>query len=126
MIKIEHIGVWVRDLETMKEFLLNTSNNGIQTLSQSTNRFSSYFLSFPDNAARLELCHREDISEGVDESLGFAHLAISLGSKETVDQLTAQLENDGYHVLGQPRTTGDGYYESVICDPEGNRLELTV
>ena len=67
-----------------------------------------------------------DISEGVDESLGFTHLAISLGSKEAVDQLTEQLKNDGYHVLGQPRTIGDGYYESVVCDPEGNRLELTV
>lgn len=67
-----------------------------------------------------------DISEGVDKSLGFTHLAISLGSKKAVDQLTAQFENDGYHVLGQPRTTGDGYYESVVCDPEGNRLELTV
>ena len=109
MIKIEHIGVWVRDLETMKEFFAKYfQTTASKRYHNPRTGFSSYFLSFPDNAARLELW------------------AISLGSKETVDQLTAQLENDGYHVLGQPRTTGDGYYESVICDPEGNRLELTV
>ncbi len=28
-------------------------------------------------------------------------------------------------VLDGPRRTGDGYYESVVLDPEGNRLELT-
>ncbi|KXT67373.1 VOC family protein [Streptococcus gallolyticus] len=108
MIKIEHIGVWVHDLETMKEFFAKYfQTTASERYHNPRTGFSSYFLSFPDNAARLELCHREDISEGVD-------------------QLTAQLENDGYHVLGQPRTTGDGYYESVVCDPEGNRLELTV
>jgi lactoylglutathione lyase len=25
-----------------------------------------------------------------------------------------------------PRTTGDGYYEAVVLDPDGNRVELTV
>nr|WP_039694162.1 VOC family protein [Streptococcus gallolyticus] len=126
MIKIEHIGVWVRDLEKMKAFFAKYFNTTASELYHNPRTgFSSHFLSFSDGT-RLELCHRGDISEGVDESLGFAHLAISLGSKEAVDQLTAQLENDGYHVLGQPRTTGDGYYESVVCDPEGNRLELTV
>lgn len=89
MIKIEHIGVWVRDLETMKEFFAKYfQTTASKRYHNPRTGFSSYFLSFPDNAARLELCHREDISEGVDESLGFAHLAISLGSKETVDQLT--------------------------------------
>lgn len=126
MIKIEHIGVWVRDLETMKEFFAKYfQTTASKRYHNPRTGFSSYFLSFPDSA-RLELCHREDISEGIDESLGFAHLAISLGSKEAVNNLTAQLENDGYQILSQPRTTGDGYYESVVRAPEGNRLELTV
>ena len=126
MIKIEHIGVWVHDLEQMKAFFAKYFNTSASELYHNPRTgFSSHFLSFSDGT-RLELCHRGDISEGVDESLGFTHLAISLGSKEAVDQLTEQLKNDGYHVLGQPRTTGDGYYESVVCDPEGNRLELTV
>jgi len=55
-----------------------------------------------------------------------AHLAISVGSKEKVDELTEKLRADGYTVAGNPRLTGDGYYESVVFDPEGNRIEITV
>lgn len=92
MIKIEHIGVWVHDLETMKAFFAKYfQTRASERYHNPRTGFSSYFLNFPDNAARLELCHREDISKGLDESLGFAHLAISLGSKAAVDQLTAQL-----------------------------------
>ena len=57
---------------------------------------------------------------------GFAHLAFSVGSKEKVDHLTQQMSDDGITIVGQPRTTGDGYYESVVLDPEGNRIEITV
>jgi len=58
--------------------------------------------------------------------MGYAHFAMSLGSVQQVDDLTERLRIDGYTILGEPRTTGDGYYESVIQDPEGNRIELTV
>ena len=43
-----------------------------------------------------------------------------------VDELTQRLVNDGYERLDGPRRTGDGYYESVVLDPEGNRIEITV
>ena len=56
----------------------------------------------------------------------YAHFAMSLGSAEIVDELTERLQDDGYIIVGEPRTTGDGYYESVIEDPEGNRIELTI
>jgi lactoylglutathione lyase len=58
--------------------------------------------------------------------MGYAHLAFSVGSREQVDRLTEQLETDGYRIASQPRTTGDGYYESVILDPDGNQVEITV
>jgi len=58
--------------------------------------------------------------------VGFAHIAISVGSKEKVDELTRQLEKAGFNILSQPRTTGDGYYESVVLDPENNQIEITV
>jgi len=61
-----------------------------------------------------------------EEILGWAHIAISLGSREAVDDMTARLKNDGYRHVNGPRVTGDGYYESVIEDSEGNLLELTV
>jgi lactoylglutathione lyase len=43
-----------------------------------------------------------------------------------VDTLTERLRADGYRVVGEPRTTGDGYYESVVLDLDGNRIEITV
>jgi lactoylglutathione lyase len=58
------------------------------------------------------------------EMLGFAHLAISVGSKEQVDQLKQRLRADGFTVIGEPRTTGYGYYESIILDPDGSRVEV--
>ena len=66
---------------------------------------------------------------GIDpekQYVGFAHLAISVGSKEKVDLLTSNMEIDGYNILDGPRTTGDGYYESIVLDPENNRIEITV
>ena len=61
-----------------------------------------------------------------DERIGFCHIAVSTGSAEQVRDLTERLRQDGYAVLGEPRTTGDGYYESVVADPEGNRVEITI
>jgi lactoylglutathione lyase len=32
---------------------------------------------------------------------------------------------DGYKCVSDPRRTGDGYFESVVLDPEGNRVEIS-
>jgi lactoylglutathione lyase len=56
---------------------------------------------------------------------GWAHIAFSVGSEQAVDSLTERLRSDGYTIAGETRTTGDGYYESVILDPEGNQIEIT-
>jgi len=90
--------------------------------------FTSYFLSFGKNA-RIELMHRSDITDlhkVKGEVNGLAHFAISVGSKEIVDKLTELLGTDGFVIQGEPRTTGDGYYESIILDPEGNWVEITI
>lgn len=126
--KIEHIALWARDLENLKAFYIKFFNvSANEKYVNPKKQFSSYFLSF-ESGARIEIMHRPDIMEMIDatgEKLGLAHFAISLGSKEKVDQLTALIRNSGYDVIGEPRTTGDGYYESVIADPEGNLIELT-
>ena len=83
---------------------------------------------FADSATRIELMSVPGLenSPACDKLTGLAHFAISVGTKERVDRLTEQLRGDGYAVLGEPRFTGDGYYESVIADPEGNRVEITI
>lgn len=87
--------------------------------------FRSYFLHF-GGEARLELMNKPDVPKGIKNCLGYAHIALSVGSKERVDELTAKLKADAYEVLSGPRTTGDGYYESCVVGPEGNLVEITV
>lgn len=126
--KIEHIAMYVNDLESAKEFFIKyfdaVPNNEYHNLK--TN-FRSYFLSFNDGA-RLELMNKPnmlDCEKDVSRT-GYIHIAFSLGSADKVDKLTAKLLSDGYEVISGPRTTGDGYYESSVICFEGNQIELTI
>lgn len=125
---IEHIAVYVADLEKSRNFFEKYFNAKTGDLyhNQKTG-FKSYFLSF-DQGSRLELMQRPELTK-TDKPLirtGFIHIALALGSKDKVDELTAKLKNDGYCIISGPRTTGDGYYESCFLDLEGNQIELTV
>lgn len=126
--KIEHIAIWVSDIEKIRRFYeqyFNAKAGGKYV--NLKKKFTSYFLSFTEGA-RLEIMQKPEISKEVnqEEYLGFIHFAISVGSKEKVDSLTEKLKQDGFKITGEPRTTGDGYYESVVLDPEGNRIEITI
>ena len=126
--KIEHLALYVRDLEGAKAFFETYFEARSNSLYHNPKTgFSSYFLSFADGA-RLEIMTkaRVDQSQFPLERLGFIHPAFSLGSKERVDQLTQRLVADGYELLSGPRTTGDGYYESCLLGFEDNMIELTV
>ena len=125
---IEHIAMYVNDLEKTKEFFVKyfnaIPNDGYHN---KTTDFRSYFLTF-DDGARLEIMNKPqmiDDEKGLNRT-GFVHIAFSLGSKEAVDILTEKMRNDGYNVISGPRTTGDGYYESCIIGIEGNQIEITV
>lgn len=124
---IEHIAIYVNDLEKAKDFFIKyfdaKSNAGYHNLATG---FQSYFLTF-DNGARLELMKKTGMSDETEKSerTGYAHIAFSLGSKRAVDELTQRLKADGYEVVSGPRTTGDGYYESCIVAVEGNIIEIT-
>lgn len=126
--RIEHIAMYVTDLEKAREFFETyfgaVSNDMYHN---KTTGFRSYFLSF-DDGARLELMTKPDMND-IEKGLartGFIHAAFSVGSKEKVDEITGRLKGDGYTVISGPRTTGDGYYESCIFDLEGNQIEITV
>lgn len=128
LMPIEHVAIWTKDIEKLKNFYLKyfggSSNNKYFNL---TKNFQSYFISF-DSGARLEIMQMPDIPDNLNSTikqyLGLIHLAISVGSREKVDQLTEELRTDGYLVISEPRQTGDGYYESCILDPDGNRIEI--
>lgn len=128
--KIEHIAVWTSQLEDMCKFY--TEYFGAKSSNKYTNAttgFESYFLTFTQGA-RLEIMQspvtvKVRVEEG-QKALGFAHIAFETGSREAVIEKTNQLRTAGYTIASEPRTTGDGYFESVVLDPEGNAVEITV
>lgn len=125
---IEHIAMYVNDLEGTKEFFFRYFNADSGDMYHNIiTGFKSYFLSFEDGA-RLEIMSKPEMDEQPKNinRTGYAHIAFSVGSRERVDELTLKLKADGYSVISGPRTTGDGYYESCIIDIEGNQIEITV
>ncbi|ONI44215.1 glyoxalase [Candidatus Epulonipiscioides gigas] len=126
--KIEHIAIYVRDLNIAKKFYETYFNAKSTSLYHNKNTgFKSYFLHF-ESGSRLEIMNLPILEERNknNKHIGLIHLAFSVGNKDKVDQLTEQLRADGYEVVSNPRTTGDGYYESCVLDPEGNLIEITI
>ncbi|MFH7832924.1 VOC family protein [Bacillus luti] len=125
--KIEHVAIWVNDLERMRDFYKQYFDGEENSLYHNPKKqFKSYFITF-EGGARLELMKQVGIDDALQtQTIGYAHIAFSVGSKEKVNQLTDMLREAGYPVLNGPRTTGDGYYESVVSDPEGNQIEITI
>lgn len=127
--KIEHIAIWTKKLEEMKEFYEKFfQGKANEKYINQSKHFESYFISFKDGT-RLELMKSsllkdKDINKNEMPS-GYAHMAFSVGSKEKVDELTNLLREQGYEIKGGPRFTGDGYYESSFLDPDGNLVEIT-
>lgn len=126
--KIDHIAMYVNNLEKTRNFFVSYFDAKSNELYHNKNTdFKSYFLTFKDGS-RLEIMNKPNMKD--DEKnltrTGFIHLAFSVGSKEKVDELTQQLENDGFKVISGPRTTGYGYYESCIIGIEGNQIEITI
>lgn len=122
---IDHIAIWTYDLEKEMNFFRKYFDCSVnEKYVNLKKQFSSYFIAFA-GGARIELMKRDDMfKERGGETLGIAHFALDTGSREIVDGLTATLENDGHRIVSRPRITGDGYYESVVLDPEGNVIEL--
>lgn len=126
--KIEHVAVWTEDLEGLVSFYKAYFGATVgEKYVNVAKGFESRFLSF-ESGARLEIMRTTAFSPVKPDSdaqrIGLTHLAFAVGSERGVDELTGRLRRDGYPILDGPRRTGDGYYESVALDPDGNRIEI--
>jgi lactoylglutathione lyase len=130
MVRIEHVAFWTEELERLVDFY--EKYFGAEAGSKYLNPAKGYesrFLSF-EGGARIEVMRSSTLkpvkhAPGT-QRIGLAHLAISVGSIQRVEELTERLRKDGFEVVDGPRHTGDGYFESVVLDPDGNRIEITI
>ena len=129
MTRLAHVATWTADIDRLAAFY--TAYFGARAGARHVNEakgFESLFLNF-EGGARLELMRTTRLTlaslEPGAERAGLAHVALSVGSPERVDELTRRIAEDGHAVLDGPRLTGDGYYESVVLDPDGTRVEVT-
>jgi len=123
---IAHIAIWTNDLEAMKNFYTRYfKGESNKKYTNPIKGFESYFISF-ESGAQLELMRNQSLDKSLatEERLGITHIAFKLGSKDAVLTLTETLRSDGFRIVGEPRTSGDGYFESVVLDVEENRIEL--
>lgn len=127
MIKFSHIAIYVLDLEEMKNFFIrffSAQSNAMYHNPRTGLR--SYFLTFPDGF-QIEIMNRPEVSvDGNNQyRAGYIHIAFSVGGRKAVDEITRELNENGFPVLSGPRVTGDGFYESSVAGPEGNIIEIT-
>ena len=126
---IDHVALFCRDLEAMRQFFLDhfEAESNEQYHNPRTG-LRTYILSFTEGSTRLELMQLPGVADADPSmsNIGFTHVSFAVGSKEAVDAKTIELRDAGYQVTSGPRTTGDGYYESCILGPEGIQIEITV
>lgn len=125
-IKITHVAVYTTDLERSRDYYVKYFGGKSNSMYKNTKGFSSYFLTF-DGGASLEIMHHTELEQRpvMDKVNGWSHIAFSVGDSETVRKLTEKIVLDGYELYSPPRVTGDGYFESCVADPDGNRVEIT-
>lgn len=128
MMKIDHIAIWAEDIELLRRFYMMYFNMSCNDKYVNPKKgFSSYFLSFEGGETRIEIMNipGKDAPASRGDLKGLAHFAISVGSRENVDDMARRFKENGITILSNPRTTGDGYYECAVADPEGNYIEIT-
>lgn len=124
--KIAHIALWTRQLEQQARFWVAFFDGEINEkyCSQTNPGFESFFVKIGDGIA-IELMTKPGlVAQTADNNhTGWVHLAITVGGAEKVDMLANRAAAQGI-LVSPPRTTGDGYYEAMIKDPDGNLIEI--
>ncbi len=126
--RIGHVALWTQDVERLACFWAETFGADIGERYESARRpgFVSRFLSLSDGPT-IEIMQGPwiDAPGETEERAGYAHLALSLGSRDAVDAMAADAAQRGI-LVSPPRMTGDGYYEAVLKDPDGNIIEIMI
>lgn len=123
--QLTHIAIWTNELERSREFYVKYFNGTSNEKYVNPKKgFASYFITF-EGGASLEIMQRTDVTEERSGLfIGLAHFAFSVGSKEKVNEMIEMFRSEGYTITGEPRTTGDGFYEGSVEDPDGNIVEV--
>lgn len=123
--RLSHIAIWSSDIERSRQFYQHYfDGRSNEMYTNQAKGFASYFVDF--DGLSIEIMSRVDVTELCDatERVGLAHFAFSVGSRQGVDSLIEQLRADGVNIRSEARTTGDGFYEASITDPDGNIVEI--
>ncbi|QDL33618.1 VOC family protein [Serratia liquefaciens] len=125
--KIAHVALWTRDIDAQVTFWQRYFDGvtGEQYVSRNRPGFVSRFVSLAAGPT-LEIMSLPDLlsAEQASERVGWAHIALSVGEESRVDQLAQRAQQEGI-LQAAPRWTGDGFYEGIIRDPDGNAIEIT-
>jgi len=125
--QIAHVALWTRDIDAQVAFWQRYFNGVAGDLYVSRNRpgFVSRFVRLATGPT-LEIMGLPELlpAEQANERVGWAHIALSVGDEGLVDRLAQCAQQEGI-LLAAPRQTGDGFYEAVIRDPDGNAIEIT-
>ncbi|MDO4244073.1 MAG: VOC family protein [Actinomyces sp.] len=132
MTHLDHAAIWVADLDGARDFYSHWFNGHANGLYENpVTGLRSHILHFCDDGvpdgrrARLEIMTRPDVlASGGQAGLGWAHVSFAVPGPADVDRLASDMAQAGIEVVDGPRLTGDGYYEAVVLDPEGNRVEI--
>ena len=124
--KIAHMALWTTELEAQARFWSDFFGGTLNEkyISKNNPGFESYFVRIGDDIA-IELMTKPALRalRPDNQTTGWVHLAIAVGSAEKVDALAQRAQEQGI-LVSAPLTTGDGYYEAVIQDPDGNLIEI--
>lgn len=126
---IAHVALWTKDLERVAAFWVDFLGAEAGDIYESRRRpgFRSRFLTV-GSGPPIEVMEGPWLAahDGPDvERAGYAHVALSLGSGNAVDDMAARAAREGL-LVSKARWTGDGFYEAVIRDPDGNLIEITI
>ncbi len=123
--KLAHVALWTTELEEAARFWRAYFDAEIGPRYESRNRpgFASRFATLPGSGLRIELMEGPWVRPHPGEASGWAHVALSVGSRAEVDRIAERFRQDGL-LVSAPRRTGDGYYEAVVRAPDGTLIEI--